>query len=175
MSEARDLVFLCNGVELTDESVENVPAELPRPIKGGTMRRGGKVWTVVEVRKQKRLPLQGTRSVASSLAMSPTVVRTRFRPNINIPQIFHAYPGSHSALCYVLIQRGRDPWESKRRKNPKEFRPLFDRAMKLIRLRYPDWIEAGRLDRKEITISESLDLLICFASDELNAYTTSSA
>jgi hypothetical protein len=51
MSEARDLVFLCNGVELTDESVENVPAELPLPMKGGTMRRGGKVWTVVEVRK----------------------------------------------------------------------------------------------------------------------------
>jgi hypothetical protein len=51
MSEARDLFFLYNGVELTDESVENVPAELPLPIKGGTMRRGGKVWTVVEVRK----------------------------------------------------------------------------------------------------------------------------
>jgi hypothetical protein len=42
---------LYNGVELTDESVENVPAELPLPMKGGTMRRGGKVWTVVEVRK----------------------------------------------------------------------------------------------------------------------------
>jgi hypothetical protein len=51
MSEARDLVFFYNGVELTDESVENVPAELDLPIKGGTMRRGGKVWTVVEVRK----------------------------------------------------------------------------------------------------------------------------
>jgi hypothetical protein len=47
--------------------------------------------------------------------------------------------------------------------------------MKLIQLRYPDWIEAGRLDRKEITISESLDMLICVASDELNDYTTSSA
>ncbi len=134
--------------------------------------KSGQWW---KFEKQKRLPLQGTRSVASSLAMSPTVARTRFRPNINIPQIFHAYPGSHSALCYVLIQRGRDPRESKRRKNPKEFRPLFDRAMKLIQLRYPDWIEAGRLDRKEITISECLDMLICFASDELNAYTTSSA
>jgi hypothetical protein len=46
---------------------------------------------------------------------------------------------------------------------------LFDRAMKLIPQRYPDW-KATRLDRKEITISECLDMLICFASDELDAY-----
>jgi hypothetical protein len=51
MSEARDLVFFYNGVEMTDESVENVPAEFPVPVKGGTMRRGGRVWTVVGVRK----------------------------------------------------------------------------------------------------------------------------
>jgi hypothetical protein len=51
MSGARDLVFFFNGVELTDESVENVPAEFHVPVKGSTMRRGGKVWTVVEVRK----------------------------------------------------------------------------------------------------------------------------
>jgi hypothetical protein len=31
MPEARDLVFFYNGVELTDESVENVPAEFPLP------------------------------------------------------------------------------------------------------------------------------------------------
>jgi hypothetical protein len=55
----------------------------------------------------------------------------------------------------------------------REFRPLFDRAMKLIQQRYPDWIEASRLDRKEITISEYLNVLICFASDELDAYKTS--
>jgi hypothetical protein len=52
-------------------------------------------------------------------------------------------------------------------KPAREFRPLFDRAVKLIQQRYPDWIEASRLDRKEITISECLDTLICFASDEL--------
>jgi hypothetical protein len=49
-------------------------------------------------------------------------------------------------------------------KPAREFRPLFDRAMKLIQQRYPDWIEASRLDRKEITISEYLNVLICFAS-----------
>ena len=58
-------------------------------------------------------------------------------------------------------------------KPAKEFRPLFDRAMKLIQERCPDWIEASRLDRKEITISECLDMLICFASDELDAYKAS--
>jgi len=55
-------------------------------------------------------------------------------------------------------------------KPAREFRPLFDRAMTVIQLRYSDWIEASRLDRKEITISECLDMLICFASDELDAY-----
>jgi hypothetical protein len=50
MSEARDLVFFYNGVEMTDESIENVPVALPLPMKGGTMRRGRKVWTVVDVR-----------------------------------------------------------------------------------------------------------------------------
>jgi hypothetical protein len=29
-------------------------------------------------------------------------------------------------------------------KPAREFRPLFDRAMKLIQQRYPDWIEASR-------------------------------
>jgi hypothetical protein len=45
MSEARDLVFLYDGVEITDESVENVLAEFPVPVKGDTMGRG-RVWTV---------------------------------------------------------------------------------------------------------------------------------
>ncbi len=48
-------------------------------------------------------------------------------------------------------------------KPAKEFRPLFDRAMKLIQQRYPDRIEASRIDRKEITISECSDMPICFA------------
>jgi hypothetical protein len=34
MSGARDLVFFFNGVELTGERVENVPAEFPVPVKG---------------------------------------------------------------------------------------------------------------------------------------------
>ncbi len=58
-------------------------------------------------------------------------------------------------------------------KPAKEFRPLFDRAMKLIQQRYPDWIEASRLERKEITISECLDMLVCLASDELDTYKAS--
>jgi hypothetical protein len=56
---SRDLVFFCNGLEMTDESVENVPAEFPVPVKGGTMRRGGKVWTVVDVRKTEPLSTEG--------------------------------------------------------------------------------------------------------------------
>ena len=39
-----------------------------------------RVWTVVEVRK--------TESIASSLAMSLTLARSRFQPDINIPHIF---------------------------------------------------------------------------------------
>jgi hypothetical protein len=31
MSEVRDLVFFYNGVEMTDECVENIPAEFPLP------------------------------------------------------------------------------------------------------------------------------------------------
>ena len=57
-------------------------------------------------------------------------------------------------------------------KPAREFRPLFERAMTLIQQRYPDWVEASRLNRKEVTISECLDMLICFASDELDAYKT---
>jgi hypothetical protein len=59
MSEARDLVFFYNGVEMTDESVENVPVALPLPMKGGTMRRGRKVWTVVDVRNTEPLSTSG--------------------------------------------------------------------------------------------------------------------
>ena len=59
MSEARDLVFFYNGVEMTDESVENVPVALPLPMKGGTMRRGRKVWTVVDVRNTEPLSTAG--------------------------------------------------------------------------------------------------------------------
>ncbi len=55
-------------------------------------------------------------------------------------------------------------------KSAREFRPRFERAMTLIQHRYPDWVEASRLNRKEVTISECLDMLICFASDELDAY-----
>jgi hypothetical protein len=55
----------------------------------------------------------------------------------------------------------------------REFRPMFDRAMKLIQERYPDWLEASRLNRKEATLSECLDMLVCFASDELDAYKSS--
>ena len=88
MSGARDLVFFFNGVELTDESVENVPAEFSVPVKGSTMRRGGKVWTVVEVRKTEA-PFTAENPVfASSLAMSLTLARSCFRPDINIPHIF---------------------------------------------------------------------------------------
>jgi hypothetical protein len=46
MPEAWDLVFFYNGVEMPDKSVENIPAEHPVPVKGATMRRGGKVWIV---------------------------------------------------------------------------------------------------------------------------------
>ena len=51
MEAKRDLVFLYNGVEMTDETVLDVPVELPLPVKGGALRRRGKVWTVVDVRK----------------------------------------------------------------------------------------------------------------------------
>jgi hypothetical protein len=87
MSEARDLAFFFNGVEMTDESVENVLAEFPIPVKGGTTRRGGKVWTVVEVRKTEAPSTAGNPvyCIFLSLAMSPTVARTRFRPDIEIP------------------------------------------------------------------------------------------
>jgi hypothetical protein len=54
--------------------------------------------------------------------------------------------------------------------SPREYRPMFDRAMKLIQQRYPNWLEASRLNRKEATLSECLDMLVCFALDELDAY-----
>ena len=51
MSETRDLVFFYNGVEAADETILNLPVDLPLPEKGGLMRRGGRVWKVVEVIK----------------------------------------------------------------------------------------------------------------------------
>jgi hypothetical protein len=45
MEAKRDLVFLYNGVEMTDESVLNVSVDLLLPVKGGVVRRRGKVWT----------------------------------------------------------------------------------------------------------------------------------
>jgi len=41
--------------EATDETVGNAPAKLPLSAKGGVMRLGGEVWTVVEVRKTDEL------------------------------------------------------------------------------------------------------------------------
>ena len=90
MSGARDLVFFFNGVELTGERVENVPAEFPVPVKAvrcAAAEKSGRWW---KFGKQKRLPLQGTWSIATSLAMSLTLARSRFRPDINIPHIFYS-------------------------------------------------------------------------------------
>ena len=49
MSEARDLVFFYNGIEAADETILNLPVDQPLPENGGLMRRGGRVWKVVEV------------------------------------------------------------------------------------------------------------------------------
>ena len=67
MSGARDLVFFFNGVELTDESVENVPAEFPVPVEGSTMRRGGKVWAAMGPAKSEHR-FRSSRCVPSNIA-----------------------------------------------------------------------------------------------------------
>ncbi len=88
MSEARDLVFFYNGVEATDETIVNVPVDLPLPEKGGQMRRGGKVWKVVEVLKQAHLPRShAIRFIESFLAMSSMLARPRFRSDISFPEV----------------------------------------------------------------------------------------
>ena len=59
MAEPWDLVFFYNCVEMTTKSFENIRAEFSVPAKGGTMRRGGKVWTAVDVRKTEPLSTGG--------------------------------------------------------------------------------------------------------------------
>jgi hypothetical protein len=51
MEPQMDLVFFFNGVELTEETVLNAPAGLPIPVKGGTVCRRGRIWTVAEVQR----------------------------------------------------------------------------------------------------------------------------
>jgi hypothetical protein len=82
MSEARDLVFFYNGVEMTDESVENVPVALPLPMKSGTMRRGRKVWTVVDVRNTEPLSTAGNPVYRILVGSRASAILRRFRLSV---------------------------------------------------------------------------------------------
>ena len=52
-------------------------------------------------------------------------------------------------------------------------RAFFEREEKLIQARYPDWRESNRLNRKEATLSERLDLQVTFALQEIALYKAS--
>jgi hypothetical protein len=98
-----------------------------------------------------------------SLRFSPYAQALLPLPWLQVPRL-----QTNPALCCSGREVSMSIKEAQ--KPAREFRPLFERAMTLIQQRYPDWVEASRLNRKEVTISECLDMLICFASDELDAY-----